>query len=102
MLQHCLTPCLFLTHFLQGEPAAVEQAAAHIQEVVGEEEVSHVQFATHWFQEWTGSVDFEQWRSVLPAELRPLGVRGKKMHRSRRLQANYPEEFLNHLEGWTQ
>lgn len=80
--------------------AVGDHAAAEIQEQVGREEVAHVRFAIRWFREWTGAVDFDTWCCTLPAPLTPLLMRGKTIHQSRRIQAEFPQGFIERLRSW--
>lgn len=77
-----------------------DERGAEIQEQVGREEIAHVRFATRWFREWTGGVDFETFRRALPPPMSPLLLRGKTLRREARLRAEMPEEFLDALDAW--
>lgn len=78
-----------------------DERGAAIQDQVGLEEVAHVRFATRWFREWTGDVDFATWCKHLPPPLSPLLLRGKTLRWPLRRKAEMPEEFLRQLEAWT-
>lgn len=80
--------------------AVGDHRAAEIQDQVGREEVAHVRFATKWFRTWTGSVDFEKWKSELPPPLSPLLLRGKTLHTERRAKAAFPQDFTDALDAW--
>lgn len=79
---------------------AGDMRGAEIQLQVGREEVGHVRFATRWFREWTGDVDFDEWCRALPAPLSPLLMRGKTIEMDPRLKAEFPERFLQSLAAW--
>ncbi|MCH2110155.1 MAG: ferritin-like domain-containing protein [Polyangiaceae bacterium] len=80
--------------------AVGDQRGAELQEQVGREEVAHVRFATRWFRQWTGDVNFEQWCASLPPPLTPLLMKGKELSKERRLKAEMPPAFLQALETW--
>ncbi len=80
--------------------AVGDEEGAKIQEQVGREEIAHVRFATHWFRVLRGSLTFDDWRSVLPADLGPLSVRGKSLEEEARRSAGMPAEFLAALRAW--
>lgn len=88
--------------YAQRFRAVGDEPGARIQEQVGLEEVAHVRFATSWFREWTGGVEFSRWRAELPGDLRPLQVRGKQLSHRPRSAANMPDEFLAELAGWVE
>jgi uncharacterized ferritin-like protein (DUF455 family) len=77
-----------------------DERGADIQEQVGREEVAHVRFATRWFREWTGDVDFARWCKELPPPITPLLLKGKKLRWELRRRAEMPEPFLRELEAW--
>jgi uncharacterized ferritin-like protein (DUF455 family) len=79
---------------------AGDEASARVQEIVGLEEIAHVRFGARWFERFTGGLDFERWRSALPAPLTPLLMRGKPLRRDARKRAGLPETFLDELEAW--
>jgi uncharacterized ferritin-like protein (DUF455 family) len=82
--------------------AAGDEEGARLQELVGEEEVPHVRFATRWLERWTGApVEFESWRARLPAPLTPIVMRGAPIDRERRARAGLDEAFALQLERWT-
>jgi uncharacterized ferritin-like protein (DUF455 family) len=74
--------------------------AAHVQEIVGREEVVHVRFGARWFKTFTGGLDFESWRRALPAPLSPWLMRGRPLARQARLRAGFPPSFLDDLDAW--
>ena len=51
-------------------------------------------------REFTGGVDFEKWREMLPLPLSPMLTRGAKLNVEARLRAGYTPEFLAALEKW--
>jgi len=79
---------------------AGDQQSAQVQEQVGLEEVAHVRFANHWFEEWSGGITFAAWKSALPAPLSPLLMRGKTLAVERRLKAQFPAIFIDELAAW--
>jgi uncharacterized ferritin-like protein (DUF455 family) len=79
---------------------AGDEAAARIQERVEAEEVAHVAFGRHWFEQLAGGLTFEGWKAQLPQPLSPLLMRGAQLNRSARRAAGMPESFLDALETW--
>jgi uncharacterized ferritin-like protein (DUF455 family) len=79
---------------------AGDEAAAKLQELVGEEEIAHVAFAAHWFRQFAGVLSFANWCAHLPAPLSPMVMRGRPLHRTARLRASLDEAFLTELEAW--
>ena len=77
-----------------------DEESAHVQEIVGREEIAHVRFGARWFAVFTGGLDFDGWRSALPAPLSPLLMRGRPLHREARRRAGIPEPFLDRLDAW--
>lgn len=77
-----------------------DEVGAVVQEQVGREEVAHVRFATRWFRQWTGTTDFDTWRSHLPPPLTPLLLRGKTINREGRLRAGMDDQFIERLQSW--
>jgi uncharacterized ferritin-like protein (DUF455 family) len=77
-----------------------DEEGARIQEEICRDEVGHVRFAVHWFREFTGGLDFESWRSHLPAPLTPTVCKGRPLNRKARLEAGLDQEFLERLEHW--
>ncbi|HSC88146.1 MAG TPA: DUF455 family protein [Polyangiaceae bacterium] len=77
-----------------------DERGAEIQDRVGREEVAHVRFATRWFREWTGDVDFSAWCAHLPPPITPVLLRGKKLRWDLRRKAEMPDPFLHELEDW--
>lgn len=80
--------------------AVGDEAGAVLQERVGREEVGHVRFATRWFRHWTQGGDFDTWCEALPPPLTPLLLRGKTIHRERRLRAGMDAAFIDRLAAW--
>jgi uncharacterized ferritin-like protein (DUF455 family) len=87
--------------FAQLFRAAGANDAATILEVVGAEEVRHVRFAVHWFQRFTGGLEFEVWRNHLPPPLSPSIMRGEDLNRRDRVRAGLSPAFLDRLSEWT-
>ncbi len=73
---------------------------ADLQEQVGREEVAHVRFATRWFEQWTGTQDFDAWTRSLPPPLTPLLMRGKTVNRPARQKAGMSDAFIDRIEAW--
>jgi uncharacterized ferritin-like protein (DUF455 family) len=111
----CATPASFVaTMGLGFESANLEHTAsfaarfreagdeegARVQEVVGQEELAHVRFGAHWFDRFTGGLDFESWRAALPAPLSPMLMRGRPLQRGARLRGGFSEDFLDRLDAW--
>lgn len=86
--------------FTDAFAAAGDARAAEIQALITEEEIAHAAFGLHWFREFTGGVDFEKWREMLPLPLSPMLTRGAKLNVEARLRAGYTPEFLAALEKW--
>jgi len=80
--------------------AVGDEQGARVQEIIEREEISHVAFAVRWFREWTGSLDFESWCSILPAPLTPTVMRGKTLNREARQAAGQDQRFLDALDAW--
>lgn len=77
-----------------------DEEAAHVQEIVGLEEIAHVRFGVRWFERFTGGLDFHAWSRALPAPLSPMLMRGRSLRRDARRRAGQPERFLDELEAW--
>lgn len=85
--------------------SAGDEEAARIEEIVHEEEIPHVRFATHWFERFTATESttpsFLRWKAYLPAPLSPMVMRGDPLDRDARLRAGADESFVDALEAWT-
>lgn len=88
------------TRFSGAFRAAGDLEAARVQEQVGLEEVRHVRFATRWFKQWTGGLEFATWALQLPKPLTPLLMRGKRVNRNLRRRAGMSERFIAALESY--
>jgi uncharacterized ferritin-like protein (DUF455 family) len=86
--------------FADAFRAAGDEEGARLQELVGDEEIPHVRFATQWYMRWTKSLDFESWRATLPPPLSPIVMRGFPLDRSRRVRAGLNEQFIHRLEAF--
>ena len=86
--------------FAERFRAVGDEEGARLQEIVGEEEIPHVKFATHWLERWTGAISFDAWLERLPAPLSPIVMRGKPLDRARRARAGLDDAFLDALESW--
>jgi uncharacterized ferritin-like protein (DUF455 family) len=76
---------------------AGDEAAAELQRVVALEEIPHVRFATKWFREWSGGLDFDRWADSLVGPLTPALFRGREIDFVARRQAGFTDEFLARL-----
>ena len=112
---HCQTPASFVA--LQGvglEGANLEHSArfaaqfraigdedgARILERVERDEIAHVAFAVHWFEQFTGApLDYDRWSAALPAPLTPSVLRGQVLNRDARRRAGLDDVFLARLEA---
>ena len=74
-----------------------DEEGASIQEIVAEEEVPHVRFAMHWFEEFTGSRDFDTWARHLPAPITPTMFWQEPVNERDRLRAGMDAEFIARL-----
>lgn len=72
--------------------------AAELQRVVALEEIPHVRFATRWFREWSGGLDFDLWADNLVGPLTPSLFRGRELDLDSRRKAGFTDEFLARLE----
>jgi len=79
---------------------AGDAAAAELQALIAREELGHVHFAVHWFEQWTHGQSFDTWCASLPKPLSPLLMRGKEFNRKARLEAGMHESFVSELERW--
>ena len=86
--------------FTQAFADAGDARAAEIQAQITDEEISHAAFGLHWFREFTGGVDFEAWRALLPAPVTPAMTKGAVLNLDARRRAGFPPEFLAALEKW--
>jgi uncharacterized ferritin-like protein (DUF455 family) len=80
--------------------AAGDEQGAHVQDVVGREEIAHVRFGALWFSRFTGGLDFDAWCGALPSPLTPMLMRGRPLHREARERAGLPASFLDRLDAW--
>lgn len=83
--------------FTEYFTAAGDARAAEIQAQITEEEVAHASFALHWFKVFSGEVDFETFRKLLPESISPSMTRGNPLNLEARRRAGYPEKFLQAL-----
>lgn len=79
---------------------AGDEVGARLQERVGLEEEAHVRFASTWFERFTGSRGFDQWREHLPEPLTPTVMGGRPLARDARERAGMDADFLDQLEAW--
>lgn len=77
-----------------------DEEGAHVQELVGLEELAHVRFGTKWFQEFTGALDFATWQRALPPPLSPMLMKGETLQRAARKRAGQTDAFLDELAAW--
>lgn len=76
---------------------AGDEEAAELQRVVASEEIPHVRFATKWFREWSGGLDFDRWADSLVGPLTPALFRGRELDLASRREAGFTDEFLARL-----
>ena len=74
-----------------------DEEGARIQEVVAEEEIPHVRFAMHWFEEFTGRRDFDTWARHLPAPITPTMFWQEPVNERDRQRAGMDAEFVARL-----
>ena len=77
-----------------------DEAGARLQEAIALEERAHVRFAAHWFETFSGALDFETWIAHLPPPLSPLVLRGVPFERAARIDSGMPPQFVDALERW--
>lgn len=80
--------------------AAGDHRAAEIQALITEEEIAHTAFALHWLRTFSGDLDFEKWRVLLPEPITPSMTRGSPLNLEARRRAGFPEAFLEALAKW--
>jgi len=79
---------------------AGDERGALILERVEREEIAHVAFAVHWFEQLTGQpLDYDRWRAALPAPLTPAVLQGRPLNRDARRRAGLDDAFLARLEA---
>lgn len=86
--------------FTEYFAAAGDERAATIQAQIVHEEIAHAAFGLHWFHVFSGGIDFETWRALLPEPITPSMTRGASLNLEARRKAGYPEAFLEALAGW--
>ena len=86
--------------FAQWFREAGDEDGAAMQELVGDEEVRHVQFAVRWFEEWSPGLGFEAWRRALVPPLTPTMFKGPQIDVERRRAAGLTDDFLRALQDW--
>ena len=77
-----------------------DEEGALLQERVGQEEEPHVRFAIHWFERFSGGLDWDRWLAHLPPPLSPLVLRGKPLVRDARRRAGMSDAFMDALERY--
>ncbi len=78
--------------------AAGDEAGARILERVQQDEIGHVAFAAHWFEQFTGApLEYASWRAALPAPLTPALLQGRPLALAARRRAGMDEAFLAEL-----
>lgn len=80
--------------------SAGDAESAALVRLVSDEERSHVAFARHWFERFTGGCDADAWRAHLVAPLSPLVMRGPTIDRAARLDASMPEALIDAIEQY--
>lgn len=86
--------------FAEAFRSVGDEEGARLQERIGDEEVPHVHFAAHWLERWSGPLEFDRWRALLPRPLSPILMRGTPLDRARRSRAGMDSAFLDQLETW--
>jgi uncharacterized ferritin-like protein (DUF455 family) len=77
---------------------AGDEEAADALEQVERDEVSHVAFAVHWFERFTGApLDYDRWCEALPRPLTPSLLRGAELNFEARRRAGQDDAFLARL-----
>ncbi len=84
--------------FAEAFAEAGDQDAAELQRVVSLEEIPHVRFATKWFREWSGGLDFDRWAESLVHPLTPSLFRGRELDFAARREAGFTDEVLARLD----
>lgn len=78
--------------------AGDEQAAVFLDRLAADEE-RHVRFSVHWFERFTGGLDFDRWRACLEP-LSPTVMRGAELAWGARTRAGFDGAFLDALADW--
>lgn len=86
--------------FAEQFRAMGDERGARLQEVVAEEEISHVAFGAHWFRHFEGELTFSHWCETLPSPLSPMVMRGLPIDREARARAGFDDPFLDALSAW--
>ncbi|MFT5048849.1 MAG: uncharacterized ferritin-like protein (DUF455 family) [Chlamydiales bacterium] len=78
--------------------AAGDEQGAQILSRVEHDEISHVAFALHWFEQFTGApLDYDRWSAALPAPLTPALLQGRPLNHAARRRAGQDDVFLERL-----
>lgn len=77
--------------------AVGDESAAELTASIAREEIAHVRFATRWFAELSGTLDFDSWVRALPPPLTPLLFRGRPIDREARIAAGWPSVMIDAL-----
>jgi uncharacterized ferritin-like protein (DUF455 family) len=85
------------THRLR---AAGDATGAELQARIGLEELEHVRFGIHWWNEFRGSIRFDDWAEHLPSPLSPWVMKGRPVARTARADAGFPSPFVDALEAY--
>lgn len=88
------------SRYAQAFAAGGDPETAEVCRRVAQEERAHVRFGAHWFVQFTGRLDFEEWRAHLPKPLTPTLFQGRPLDREARLAAGMDEAFLDALESF--
>lgn len=86
--------------FAERFRAIGDEAGARLQELIFDEEIPHVRFATRWFRVFTGTDDFTTWARHLPPPLSPMLMKGHPLHEPARLRSGMSHEFVSALSAW--
>ncbi len=76
-----------------------DERGAAIQDVICEEEISHVQFAMRWFRTWTGGMDYDTWAKALIPPLSPALLRDREFNLPARHRAGFSNDFLEAIRA---
>lgn len=90
----------YAPEFARRFRAVGDTVGADLQDLIAKEELAHVAFATHWFRQWTGGCEFDQWLSRLPPPISPAVLRGAPIARDARLKTGMAPAFVDALAAY--
>jgi uncharacterized ferritin-like protein (DUF455 family) len=79
---------------------AGDPESAALVRIVTEQERSHVAFAAHWFERFTGTIEPSAWRAHLVEPLSPLVMRGPTIDRAARMRASMPKALIDAIAAY--